>query len=489
MAFSTVFYSGCTNLEEEVFSQITPESFFKNEADFLAALVPIYAQLRSYMWNYYNISQHTSDETMVPQRGGDWGDGGVWAQLHTHSWDKTHPQLNGAWIDAYTGVARANVFIDNLDKATVSDNTKKAFRAEAKFLRAYFYYQLMEFFGGVPIVTTPTVDRDNPPARNPRAEVFGFVEKELKEAAADLPATTTAFGRATKGAANALLAKLYLNAQVFTGTARWQDCITASDAVINSGAYRLAPNYFDNFSLTNENSPEAIFAIGNLAEAGLGITFTMRNFHYNQIPQSPWNGFCTIAEYIDQFEQGDTRRQILQEGRAINFATGQPAFDRQGNPLIFTRDVPLTGAAEGAGVRVLKWQVDLNPAGGDARNDYFILRYADVLLMKAEALNEANGPSQASVDLINQVRARAFSPARPISLGDFGTRDLLRARILRERAVELGWEATRRIDLIRNNRFTDAWTNKAASQAIRNLFPIPQAQIDANPKLTQNPGY
>lgn len=491
MACSTLVYSGCTNLDEDVFSQIVPETFFQNDAQALSTLIPIYAQLRSYLWNYYNISQHTSDETMVPQRGGDWGDGGVWAQLHTHTWDKTHPQINGAWIDAYTGVARANVFIDNLSRSSVNDNLKKAFNAEARFLRAYFYFQLMDFFGGVPIVTTPTVDAANPPARSSRQEVFNFIESELRAAVADLPATATGpnFGRATKGAANTLLAKMYLNAQVYTGTPRWQDCINACDAVINSNVYRLANNYFDNFVVNNENSPEAIFVIGNVNQSGLGLTFTMRNFHYNQLPQSPWNGFCTIAEFIDQFsEPGDVRRNILQEGRAINFLTGQPAFDRSGNPLIFTRDVPLVNASEGAGVRVLKWQVDPAQNGGDAGNDYFIFRYADVLLMKAEALNELNGPTAEAVNLVNQVRNRSISPPRPLSAASFN-RDTFRAQILRERSTELGWEATRRTDLIRHNRFTAAWTNKPASQAIRNLFPIPQAQIDANPKLTQNPGY
>jgi hypothetical protein len=153
-------------------------------------------------------------------------------------------------------------------------------------------------------------------------------------------------------------------------------------------------------------------------------------------------------------------------------------------------DSPIVGATEGNGVRILKWQVDPAQSGGNAGNDFAIFRYSHVLLTKAEALNELNGPTQASVDLINQVRARSFEPDKPIALANFNTKAALRDRILDERGFEFLWENFRRQDQIRTNHWLEPWTLKAASDgAHRKLYPIPQAQLDANPNLRQNPGY
>ena len=170
--------------------------------------------------------------------------------------------------------------------------------------------------------------------------------------------------------------------------------------------------------------------------------------------------------------------------------TGDPALDRQGDPLNFTVDSPLMGANESNGVRILKWEVDPNMSGGNAGNDYAIFRYPHVLLSKAEALNELNGPNQESLDLIDSVRVRCFDPFVPLSLSDFSTKEALRDRILDERGFEMLWEGFRRQDQIRTGHFLEAWTLKPADSDDHTLiFPIPQTQLDANPKLVQNPGY
>lgn len=485
---SSLLYVGCTNLEEKVFDTISTDTFFRTEPEFLAALVPVYANLRSIAWAYYNINQHTSDETMVPQRGGDWGDNGKWRQLHQHTWDKSHPDINDAWNNAYDGVARVNYMIPQFEKAPETIKSKKRFIAELKFLRAFHYYMLIDFFGGVPIVTVPRLDFSNLPARNTRQEVFDFIIKETTESINDLPATVpdVEYGRVTKGTANALLAKMYLNAGVWTGTPQWQKAVDACNAVINSGNYKLSPKYFDNFVVSNQKSPENIFVAPSLAQDGLGLTMNMRTLHYNQHPQSPWNGFCTIAEYYNSFDKSDERFKIFLSGQAFDVLTGAPVNNRQGAPLIFTLDVPMIGANENNGIRVLKWAVDPAQLGGHAGNDYAIFRYADILLIKAEALNELNGPTAESVGLVNSVRARVFSPEKPISPSN---KDGFRTAILAERGFELGWEGIRRQDLIRHGKFQNAWSNKAVSEGFRNLFAIPQFQIDTNPKLAQNPGY
>ena len=505
---------GCTNLDEETFGVITPDQFFRTEEEIIAALAPVYAQLRNLMWNYHNISQHTSDETLVPTRGTDWDDGGHWRQLHQHNWDALTVDWNGAWVDSFTGIARANVVLANLEAVDVPG--KAAIQAELRFLRAFYYYTLMDLFGGVPIVTDAATDPDNPPGRATRAEVFAFVESELQAARADLPASWSGAneGRATSGAADALMAKIYLNAEVFTGTvsaagltpgtARWQDAADAADRVINSGQYSLAGDFFDNFRVDNHTSPEIIFAVGHLGQPGFGLNFIMRGLHYNQIPQTPWNGFSTLAETFNQFGDTDQRKNIFLVGQMFAgpnegcagsecFASGDPLQDRVGNPLNFTPGyfrpdgTAVTGnpinVDETSGVRVLKWEIDPSRSGGDNGNNYAYLRLAEMYLIKAEAFHRL-GRTEDAVAQINLVRERVFDPDGPIdSSGDFD------AKILQERLFELMWEATRRQDLIRFGKFTDPWEFKSVQDPFRILGPVPQVQIDANPNLTQNPGY
>ena len=505
---------GCVELEEEAFGVITPDQFFRTDDEIIAAVAPVYAQLRAMMWNYHNISQHTSDETLVPTRGTDWDDGGHWRQLHQHNWDALTVDWNGAWVDAFTGVARANVVLFNLDAVDVTG--KSAIQAELRFLRAFYYYVLMDLFGGVPVVTDAAADPDNPPSQSSRAEVFAFIERELQEARVDLPQRWDAAnqGRATQGAADALLAKIYLNAEVFTGSVstsglapgagRWQDAMDAADRVINSGQYTLASDFFDNFRVDNHNSPEIIFAVGHLGQPGFGMDFVMRGLHHNQIPQSPWNGFSTLAETFNQFEETDQRKRIFLVGQQFTgpnedcvgsecFADGDSLQDRVGNDLTFTEryfrpdGTPVTGdpinVDERSGVRVLKWEIDPDRSGGDNGNNYAFLRLAEMYLIKAEALYRL-GQSAGAAAQINLLRERVFDPDEPITdVGAF--EDIL----LRERLFELMWEATRRQDLIRFGRFSDTWEFKSNTDPYRILGPIPQTQIDANPNLTQNPGY
>ena len=512
---------GCTNLDEETFGVITPDQFFRTEAEIIAALAPVYAQLRSMMWNYHNISQHTSDETLVPTRGTDWDDGGHWRQLHQHNWDALTVDWNGAWVDAFTGVARANVVLANLAEVDVPN--KDAIEAELRFLRAFYYYQLMDLFGGVPIVTDAATDPDNPPSSSTRAEVFQFVESELNAARSALPVSwdATNEGRATQGAADALLAKIYLNAREFTGTGtasgidrgadRWADAITAADRVINSGQYSLAGDYFDNFRVNNHTSPEIIFAVGHLGKPGLGLNFIMRTLHYNQIPQTPWNGFATLATAFNSFAGDDQRRNMFLVGQMYagpnQGCIGNECFsdestgaltDRVGNPLDFTPDYQKPdGSAvvgdpinvdETSGVRVIKWEIDPNRSGGDNGPNYGFLRLAEMYLIKAEA-RIRSGDVQGGVDLINMLRSRVFSEDSPNRTVSASTQAEALDLVLMERHHELFWEATRRQDLIRWDMFDDQWEFKSNTDPFRVLGPIPQVQIDANPNLTQNPGY
>lgn len=493
LLISLLFWS-CTNLEENPVGVLTPDDFLKTEAELLAAVIPVYASLRdnSNTASYPNLQELTSDEMAFPQRGGV-----LFGRLQAHTWTPYNGTVDRAWTDAYRGIARANATLDLLAQSTSESALIPIFMAEVRFLRAFYYWWLVDLFGGVPIVTAATADSDNPPQQNTRQEVFDFSVAEITAALPDLEESFGAdnYGRVTKGAAHALLATLYLNAEVYTGTPMWNECVQACDAVINSGRYDLLPNYPDVFALDNEGpgNMENIFVVGHLPEGVVGFTRQMATLHYNQLPQTPWNGFAVLADFYNKFDTTDVRFNQLLVGPQLVLAgpnAGQQAFERQGDSLIFTVEFPLSGAAEGSGVRILKWPVDPNQSGGNSGNDLAIFRYAHILLTKAEALNEMMGPNQESIDLINQVRERAFEPDKPIALADFGSTQALRDRILDERGFELLWESFRRQDLIRTGHFLEAWTLKEASDGPhRKLFPIPRRQLDANPNLVQNPGY
>ena len=504
----------CTDLTEVPQGSITPDRFYKNETEAVGGLASVYAGLRNYAEGYYEVSEVSTDEIIVPTRGTDWYDNGKWLDIHHMTWTANSPgaldNMNAAWNQMFNGVARANVVLDAMQHVDFA--TKPGIIAELRTLRALYYFSLIDLFGGVPIVCPET---SNPICsgiaiearpRNTRAEVFNFIESELIAARADLPATWPANmnGRMTKGAVDALLASLYLNAQVFTGTvttaglqkgtARWQDAIIASDAILNSGNYSLSTDWRSNFKADNGNSPENILVVKFLNQTGLGLHFVMESLHYNQYSggQSPWNGFSTLAETFAAFDPADQRRQIFLSGPQFNQITGLPVTDRAGNPLIFDPNIADdTKAAENIGVRIVKWPVDPAHLDQENGNDYALYRLAEIYLIKAEALNELGGQGPAAVALINTVRARVFTPPKP--LATTLTQAQIRDAILSERLFELTAEAKRRQDLIRNDQYiTKAWAYKAQAaltEPFRVLMPIPLTQLGTNPQLVQNAGY
>jgi hypothetical protein len=495
----TLGFLACTDLTEVPTSAIAPENFYKNEEEVIGGLASVYAQLRSTTDDYYNLTEVSSDEYIVPTRGTDWYDNGRWLEVDRQQWGANSPaglgDVNGAWNALFTGVARANVAIDAVEKVSFTD--KPVVIAELRTLRAFYYFLLQDMFGGVPIVTDTEI---MPRARNTRAEVFAFIEKELNETRAILPASwpPDMNGRMTKGAADAILASMYLNAQVFTGTvtatglqpgpAKWAEAVAAADRILNSGTYSLESNWRSNFTASNGTSPEVILAVKFLNETDLGLNFLMRALHYNQFTPSPWNGFATIAETYFAFDPADKRREIFLEGRQFNLETGAAVNDRAGNPLIFVPTInDVTNANEGAGIRIAKWPPDPKHVQQNNGNDFAHFRLAEIMLIKAEAQNEL-GQTAAAIGLVNQVRARVFEPDQPLNTGMSQT--AARAAILNERLFELTAEGKRRQDLIRAGQYTQrAWFNKLVTAPFRILMPIPQTQIDTNPLLTQNAGY
>ncbi len=482
---------GC-DLDAETFSAVTPDNFFQTSDEFLAAVVPVYNQLGSlangqYWWN----SQVSTDEGIIPTRGQDWDDNGVWRRLHSHEWTATDPAPANAWGDAYTGIARANSVIDNLQNTETDVAGAEEFEAELRTLRAFFYYTLMDLFGNVPIVTDPATDPDNPPANASRTEVFDFIEQELTQSIPNLPEQQSAdnTGRVTQFAARAILANMYLNAEVFRGEPMYEQAIEEADAVINSGYYDLASDFFQNFAIDNHTSPETIFAVQFVGQGGPDFGYHTKTLHYNQFPQGCCNGLATLGSSYDTFDDEDIRKDMFLEGQAFHVFTGEPVNDRQGNPLVFTKDVPLTGASEADGIRPMKWAADPNDPSGGFQNDYAFFRLAEMYMIKAEALYRLGREGEV-LEWVNLVRERAFDSPQPVTMSDVSAEGGMDQFLLNERMREFHSEAKRRQDLIRFGQFTDGtWEHKDVSPATNVLFPIPQGQIDANPNLQQNPGY
>lgn len=501
----------CTDLTEVPQDALTPTNAFHTDAEVLAGVAGVYAQLRSL--EFWELDEVTTDEAIVPTRGNDWYDNGAWLELHRQTWNASSAtalgNMNNAWNDLFSGVAKANLMIDVITKAGGANAPKTL--AELRTLRAWYYYNLLDMFGNVPIVTGTEL-KQYPSAT--RSEVFAFVEKELTESRAALPTTwgSSGYGRVTQGTADAILASLYLNAGVFSKTTgvnatSYNSCnvpvsggtngcaaaIAAADRVINSGVYRLNPDWKNNFGLTNETSPENIFVIVHVTDQALGENFPMRTLHYNQLNTgwgTPWNGVATLAEAYNAFDPADERRNMWLAGPQNSFETGLPVNDRTGARLSFTVDIPdATQALEGTGVRFNKFPPLPNaPSGNGHPNDFTFFRLAEMYLIKAEAELELGQVGPALVDL-NTIHSRHFTPPQSVAVVN-------RDAILKERLFEFAGENKRRADLIRFGRYLNQWSTTMlngkrdqTSKPYLILFPIPATQISSNPLLKQNPGY
>ncbi|MBL7782270.1 MAG: RagB/SusD family nutrient uptake outer membrane protein [Saprospiraceae bacterium] len=480
-------FSACTNLEPEIRDSQLREGAggVFVPGDPAEALVTSYKDLGAFtdQANIYALLDHTSDEMIPPTRGTDWGDNGVWRTLHQHTWDATHSYVLASWNQLNERVYRCNQVLAS------NPNAQQA--AEAKFLRAFFMFHVMDLFGQVPFRNVDEGVEVNPKVYT-RSEAFDVITRDLEEALPNLPNTgpSATNSKATKAAANALLARLYLNKAVYKAAsasgpytfdaADMNKVISYCDAVTAAG-YNLESNYFTNFSTSA--SSEVIFT----SAEGSPQNRWFMTLHYDQNP-SGWNGFTTLADFYDKFENSDQRKGVAAahngatfSGIGRGFLEGQQYKDngdviinsRNGLPLQFTRDVPLAGASSEKGIRVIKYHP--SDAG-----QYILLRYADVYLMKAEAIMRGGSAGTSALDMVNTLRS---------TRGASALSSLTEANMLDERGRELYWEGNRRTDQIRFGTWTSTWSYKTVTDPARVLFPIPQQALDSNPNLKQNDGY
>ncbi len=500
---------GCTDLKETPTSLITKDTFYKNSDEVLAGVASVYANLRNNMESYYSLNSISSAEGVVPVRGGDWFDNGAWLELHRQGWEPNSVtglrEVSDIWNQQYAGVARANIVLEALENVTIPNGD--AVKAEVRALRALYYMQLMDVYGGVPIAKDTKVEQRE---ASTRAEVFAFIESELKAARGALPKVWTGQqGRLTRGAADAMLASLYVNARVWSGTvtatgiqagtAKWTEASAFADSVINNGNYSLATTaytspcgngYYANFCYTNQTSPENVFVVRGIAVDGLGFNRQYNTLHYNSFSGGGWNGWAIVEQTYNSFDPTDIRRTTILAGPQVDLFTGAPVNNRQGSRLIFTPTIAnITSADEGEGVRLYKFPLDPNKAGNASGNDFTLYRLAEMILIKAEAQNEL-GNTEVARGLVNQIRARAFPGVASKLLAAGLSQTAMRAAIFSERVFELTGEGKRRQDQIREGTYTSGtWFGKLVTPAYKVVLPIPQAQLNTNPKLKQNPGY
>ncbi len=494
LCFAAIVMQGCTKLDENIFDKYTSEDFYNSKEGSDVALAAVYAQIPG-NWDgvgyagadrgWYDLNNMSTDEQVVPHRNtGDWELD--FARLYLRQWLPTDGFINNTWNWLYKSVFNANLAVKQLETA----NAEPAKIAEAKVLRAFFYFLLIDDFGDVPFFTDNNVTVDKIPQAK-RAEVFDFIVKEIQENVELLsPAKGgTYYGRFNKWAAYALLAKVYLNAEVFTGTAKWQECLDACNKVseggysLHSGALDatnpLGSKYFELFGDVLPDD-ETILAIYIKADVVGRNIFTVRSLGGTDatalLGYGGWNGSVVPQDFLEKFSDSDIRKRQFRFG-ASPFGPKPAGFT---NYSMNITNIDNPGAEPNAGARNQKFFPVAPMSSGGASNDFPIYRYADILLMKTECYVRMNNAG-AGKTFIDDVRKRA-------GLGVLATNPTL-DNVYNERGFELTWEGHRRQDMIRFGKFLLPHGLAAAAQPHRLLFPIPTAALDANPLLKQNPQY
>ncbi len=486
-------FAGCTKLDVAVESQLT--EIPNDEKSYVASTGSIYLKLSSQAFavDLWRMQELSTDEALIPNRNGGYYDNGSYQKLHKHTW--TPSDVAWIWSWAYSGISECNRVLNLLEQGK-GDTLKTKFVAEVKTMRALFYFYLMDLYGNVPITVYGTTEN---PEQSSREKVFSYIESELLALAPDLaaPATVTTqyYGRPTRWMAYALLQKMYLNAEYYTGTKRYADAITYGDKIMNESGLALESSYMSLFSPTNEANKETIFAAIFDADKAKGNFFTRYSLHGKlaakySLNYTPSNAMCTIPEFYQLFSlTGDERDTMWIAGLQYDFKgnaimNGSAQLDLKPE-IVFTDASTMNVGPEVNGVsygaRSVKFYPDPNSVSRYQNNDIPVLRLADVYLMQAEAILRNNGNAATAVNLFNKVRRRAKAPeVAAITLQD----------ILDERGRELAWECWRRNDLIRFGKWENAWGFKTGGEPIsRRLFPIPAQEIVLNPKLKQNDGY
>ncbi|MCL7986580.1 RagB/SusD family nutrient uptake outer membrane protein [Sphingobacterium sp. lm-10] len=533
-ALSTM--NACTNLEETVYDQLITDNYYNNKMETLSAVLRPYTHANAWATpgqnGWWRLSEYSADQLAWPQKGRHGLDGGNWIRLHGHSWTPDEDTVRDAWRLMFWGMGLCTDPIENLERreATamgITEEERAAYIGELKLFRAFHYLKIMDLWGNVPIVTQVGIPIN--PATSSRLEVFNFIEQEILENINNVPVLSTAMtGRVSRAAGYAMLVELYLNAEVWTGTARWDDCIAAADQLINgsagaqNGQMGLDINITDAFRPDNHLSKEVIMSIVyDFQRAATQPQWAADFFYFNQRDitgggRNGNNGAVVIPGVYPTFPDSDLRkREWFLIGPQMLFSDPtRPVLgasdEYQDRPVIFVDNIRqnLVAQANGtdpnllpsnmttgegnSGVRFNKYKLGHLAHPSYNSTDWNLYRLTWIYFAKAEAIiRKAGGTANAeAVELINASKARAYAEAdRTANLYNPATLTL--DELLAERGREFIFEGYRRQDLIRFGKFVTGswWDHQPSTDINKTLFPIPNRQRVLNPNLAQNPGY
>lgn len=465
-------------LEKEPLGEITEDAYFKTETHAIEATNAVYNILRRWevhVFSYVGMTDIVSDDA---DKGSTATDASFLLEIDNLSYNATNIAPLTVWNGYYQGIHRTNVAITRIPNIEMDQNLKNRLIGENKFLRAYFYFNLVRWFGDVPLNTEPLTPDKFVQPRAPKAQVYAQIIQDLEDAAAALPLSypNSDKGRATKGAANGMLARVYMTLGDFPKMEQ------KALEVINSGQYALYPDFAGFFRYEGELSSESIFEVVTTTDdQGLGGSQYNEVQGVRGVPNLGWGFNRPSDDLVKAFEPGDPRREatilyvgeVLPDGSAVVEDNPEIINERYNQKAWVPRRADGRNGAGGGNIR--------------------ILRYADVLLMAAEALNENDKPQEA-LTYLNQVRTRARGnrPASVLPVVTVTDKAQLRQRIWQERRVELALEQHRWFDLVRQGRVSAVMKahGKNFQEGKNELFPIPQNEVDiSGGVITQNPGY
>lgn len=529
----TILMNACTKLKNSSYTDLIASEFKPDANDAGALLGSAYGSWRNVIspddWGegWWLAQETCNDQLVIPIRPFGFDDGGRHRRMHEHTWTVVDTYVSSQWWPAYQGISNCNRLIYQFESFGLEKEELDKIIAELRVLRASFYWVLCDNFGNVAFVDKFILPEGFIPPRKSRKEIYDFIVTEITESLPYLRdgRDGNTYGRFNnKGAANALLAKVYLNAEVYTGTSKWAECQAVCDSIIASDVYSLENVQKNVFVEKNENSPEIIFSVINddvNTNSSLMLMFDyclpQESKEIWNLAGGPWGGMGAIPQFISTFNPNDTRLiNGFLHGQQYKYGTNIPINSYYGTKELFNiiNYIPgIDSAQTFHGYYLNKYELQVG--GGKTNtinNDFVVLRYADVLMMKAECLLRT-GHADEAAEIVSAVRARNFTsdPSLATVTGaqlmegssyDYGLRnyknstteggaDIQYGRMLDELGWEFVGEAHRRTDMIRFGIFhrKSFFSHSATMRSTEALFPIPEEELQKNTNLTQNAGY
>lgn len=493
----------CVNLDVEIYDKLSSENLFTSESGLNTALNGLYHQLRGKGWEEYNCawgSYLTQQVACTDEADCNWG----WEVQMDYLWIPETYNTSLFYDQMLPAVTKATSFLGRLEASDVSDDLKKSFSAQARCLRAIWAYDLYDMYGTVPIVYEPAVALDPQSSKTYRPKratnewYVNYVLSELKDAENGLKEQSElnndGWGRMTKGIARMYEMKVFLHEAGQEKHYRnnpekasqwWKRVDSIATVIIDSKEYQLQDSFKSIWAIDNRKNKEIIFPIPNFVQGGLGNMFLAHALPADYQPsdgvtRTQWGGFLVPFEFYDTFAPDDKRLECL----IASYWNGSRIVDQR---------TSYTGVKPGA--IPMKYPENPNTNGQYDDSDYIIDRYAEVILAKAEALNELNGPTEEAKAYLHMIRRRVFEnydeSGHKAEIDRINSKDDFRDHILQERGWEFYWEGMRRPDLIRHGKLISNAIERGKHNAQKKhiLYPIPQSALYENPNLEQNPDY